>query len=60
MFACKIQKQKIIEKYVKEFCTRYADEEYIFAIDIMNEPDWVYENEECGQIGWEHLRSYIK
>lgn len=47
------------EKYVKEFCTRYADEEYIFAIDLMNEPDWVYENEECGQIGWEHLSYFF-
>jgi len=47
------------EKYVKEFCIRYADKEYIFAIDIMNEPDWVYENEECGQIGWEHLSYFF-
>lgn len=46
------------EMYVKEFCKRYGDNDYLFSIDIMNEPDWVYENEECGQIGFEHL-SYL-
>lgn len=43
------------EKYVKEFCKRFGDNEYVFSIDIMNEPDWVYENEECGQVPWEDL-----
>ena len=47
------------EKYVKEFCNRYKDQEYIFGIDIMNEPDWVYENEECGKIGWDHLSYFF-
>lgn len=55
----KAKTDKYAEKYVKEFCTRYADEEYIFAIDIMNEPDWVYENEECGRIGWEQLSYFF-
>ena len=27
------------EKYVKEFCERFNDNEYVFAIDLMNEPD---------------------
>lgn len=47
------------EKYVKEFCERYKDCEYIFSIDIMNEPDWVYENEECGQIEWDKLSYFF-
>ncbi|MCM1275623.1 MAG: cellulase family glycosylhydrolase [Lachnospiraceae bacterium] len=47
------------EKYVKEFCKRYGNRDCIFAIDIMNEPDWVYENEECGQIEWEHLSYFF-
>lgn len=47
------------ETYVKEFCDRYKDNEYIFAIDIMNEPDWVFENEECGQIGWDKLSYFF-
>ena len=47
------------EKYVKEFCEKYGKNEYIFAIDIMNEPDWVYENKECGQIGWDKLSYFF-
>ena len=43
------------EMYVKEFCKRFGDNEYVFAIDIMNEPDWVYENEECGNVPWDDL-----
>ncbi len=46
------------EKYVAEFAKRYGDNEYLFGIDIMNEPDWVYENAECGNIGWDKL-SYL-
>lgn len=47
------------DKYVKKFCERYKDCEYLFSIDIMNEPDWVYENEECGQIPWENLSYFF-
>lgn len=46
------------ENYVAEFCERYGDNEYLFSIDIINEPDWVAENEECGQIGWNRI-SYL-
>lgn len=45
--------------YVKEFCTRYGENPYLFAIDIMNEPDWVYENEECGKIDWDSLSYFF-
>lgn len=43
------------EMYVKEFCKRFGDNEYVFAVDLMNEPDWVFENEECGQVPWDDL-----
>ncbi|MBP3856853.1 MAG: cellulase family glycosylhydrolase [Ruminiclostridium sp.] len=46
------------EMYVEEFCRRYGDCEYIMGVDIMNEPDWVFENEECGQISWDNI-SYL-
>ena len=46
------------ENYVKPFCERYADNDYVFAIDIMNEPDWVYEKDECGKISWDNI-SYL-
>ncbi len=47
------------EAYVAEFCQRYGDNEYLFAIDLMNEPDWVYENTECGNIPWENLSYFF-
>ncbi|MGN0610713.1 MAG: cellulase (glycosyl hydrolase family 5) [Ruminiclostridium sp.] len=43
------------EQYVAEFCKRYGENEYLFGIDIMNEPDWVYENAECGKLPWDNL-----
>lgn len=43
------------EQYVKEFCKRYGENEYLFGIDLMNEPDWVHENSECGQLKWSDL-----
>lgn len=49
------------DTYVKEFCQRYGSNEYLFSIDIMNEPDWVYENDECGkgEVSWEHLSYFF-
>ncbi len=45
--------------YVKPFAERYDNNPYLWSIDLMNEPDWVYENAECGKIGWEYLASYF-
>ncbi len=47
-----------VEQYAAEFAKRFKDCEYIFAVDLMNEPDWVHENDECGKISWENL-SYL-
>lgn len=47
------------ENYVKTFCERYGSCEYIFGIDIMNEPDWVKENDECGKVGFEYLSYFF-
>lgn len=47
------------ENYVKTFCERYGKCEYIFGVDIMNEPDWVKENEECGRVGFEYLSYFF-
>lgn len=46
------------QMYVEEFCKRYGDCDYIMGIDIMNEPDWVHENDECGRISWDDI-SYL-
>ena len=47
------------DTYVAEFCRRYADNEYVFAVDLMNEPDWVYENDECGKLPWDSLSYFF-
>lgn len=47
------------ERYVKEFCERYGEQPYLFSIDLMNEPDWVHENTECGQLEWEDLSYFF-
>lgn len=48
-----------VEGYVVPFAKRYDSCDYLWSIDLMNEPDWVYENEECGQIGWENISNYF-
>lgn len=49
----------LAENYVAEFAKRYGDCEYIFGVDIMNEPDWVFENAECGKLPWENLSYFF-
>ncbi len=44
-----------VEGYVIPFCERYGGNEYLFSIDLMNEPDWVHENKENGQQSWDDL-----
>ncbi len=47
------------EKYCAEFAKRYGSCDWILGVDLMNEPDWVYENEECGQLPWENLTYFF-
>ncbi len=51
--------QSYIDLYVNPFMDRYKDEPYLWAIDLMNEPDWVVENAECGRVGWEHMSDFF-
>lgn len=44
-----------VSGYVMPFVQRYGDNPYLFSIDLMNEPDWVAQNPECGQAPWEQL-----
>ncbi len=48
-----------IENYVVPFCERYDSNDYLWSIDLINEPDWVFENQECGQISWDCLGDYF-
>ena len=40
--------------YVVPFVGRFKNNPYLWSIDLCNEPDWIFENPECGNIPWEH------
>ena len=48
-----------IEHYTLPFLERYKDNPYLWSIDLMNEPDWVHENEECGRLAWEDISRFF-
>ncbi|MCH5349110.1 MAG: cellulase family glycosylhydrolase [Oscillospiraceae bacterium] len=51
--------QSYIDMYVKPFTERYGANPYLLGIDLMNEPDWVHENEECGKLPLEDLSKFF-
>jgi hypothetical protein len=48
-----------IEHYTVPFVNRYKDNPYLWSIDIMNEPDWVHEEEQCGRLAWEDISRFF-
>ncbi|MCL2019068.1 MAG: cellulase family glycosylhydrolase [Oscillospiraceae bacterium] len=48
-----------VTNYTLPFVNRYKDNPYLWSIDLMNEPDWVHENAECGQLAWEDLSYFF-
>lgn len=51
--------QSYIDSYVIPFVQRYGDSPMLWSIDLMNEPDWVYENDECGKVPLENLCTFF-
>lgn len=51
--------QSFIDNYVIPFAKRYDDNDYLWSIDLMNEPDWVVENKECGQLNWDVMSAFF-
>lgn len=47
--------QSYIDQYIIPFAERYDSNDYLFSIDLCNEPDWIEENQECGQVDWKAL-----
>lgn len=45
-----------VENYLLPFLERYGDSPYLWAIDLMNEPDWVHEE---SRISFDRLRAYF-
>ncbi|MCL2189745.1 MAG: cellulase family glycosylhydrolase [Defluviitaleaceae bacterium] len=55
MLACDAAVNSYCEHYVIPFVNRYKSNPYLWSIDLMNEPDWVHENPECGNRPWEDI-----
>jgi hypothetical protein len=47
------------EKYTIPFVERYRDNPWLWSIDICNEPDWIFEDAECGKIPWERISYFF-
>lgn len=44
-----------VENYVIPFCQRFGKYNSLWSIDLCNEPDWIFENKECGGIDWKQI-----
>ena len=49
----------LVAHYVVPFVARYKDNPWLWSIDLCNEPDWIYENAECGRISWKWVQTYV-
>ena len=58
MFADTANVGSYINHYVYPFLQRYKDNPYLWCIDICNEPEWMHENAECGNIAWSRLQYF--
>ncbi len=48
-----------VNNYLIPFVNRYKNNPWLWSIDLMNEPDWVYENADSGNISWDRLQTYF-
>ena len=51
--------QSFADNYTIPFLNKLKDNPYLWSIDLMNEPDWVHENKECGQIPWNNISCFF-
>ncbi len=51
--------ESYVEHYLLPFLGRYGKSPWLWSIDLMNEPDWVFENADNGRVPWERLQSYF-
>jgi len=58
MFADTAKVSSYVSNYVIPFIKRYKDNPYLWCIDICNEPEWMHDNTECGNIPWERLQYF--
>lgn len=48
-----------VNSYVIPFAKRYDDNDYLWSIDLCNEPDWIYEDQLCGKLPINDISRYI-
>lgn len=48
-----------IEHFTIPFLDRYRENPFLWSIDLMNEPDWVHENAECGKLKWSDISRFF-
>jgi hypothetical protein len=51
--------QTFIDNYLIPFINRYKSNPYLFAVDLCNEPEWVSENKEDGQLPVSSLQRFF-
>jgi hypothetical protein len=56
MFNSDANIDSFVTNYVTPFAVRYKDNPWIWSIDLINEPDWIVENQECGQLPWARIQ----
>ena len=48
--------ESYIDNYLIPFLDRYGENPYLWSIDLINEPDWVFEN---SKIDWGYIQEYL-
>ncbi len=51
--------ESYVQNYVIPFAKRYDSNDYLYSIDLCNEPDWIHENAESGKIDWKPLVAFF-
>ena len=50
--------ESFIDNYIVPLVQRYDKNDYLWSVDLCNEPDWIVENAECGKLSWDGLQRY--
>ncbi len=50
--------ESFIDNYIVPLVKRYDKNDYLWSVDLCNEPDWIVENAECGKLKWDGLQRY--
>jgi hypothetical protein len=48
-----------VDNYLIPFLQRYGKSPWLWSIDLINEPDWVFEHADNGRVPWERMQSYF-